>query len=95
MKRVTVPLSWLITLALPFFLGFMSIRLLITPTFLRWEYGKPNFPPDRYGFSQEQRLDLATVAIEFLASSERPEQAIRMLDDKATRLIAFRRKFSR
>ncbi len=80
MKRLSPILAWLITLALPFFLGFMNIRLLITPTFLEWEYGKTNFPPDRYGFSQEQRLELATVAIQFLASPERPEEAISMLE---------------
>ena len=58
----------------------MNIRLLITPFFLEWEYNKANFPPDRYGFSQEQRRELATVAIQFLASPQRPEEAIRMLE---------------
>jgi integral membrane protein (TIGR01906 family) len=80
MKKLTPILAWLVTLTLPFFLGFMNIRLLITPFFLEWEYGKANFPPDRYGFSQEQRLELATVAVQFLASPERPDEAIRMLE---------------
>lgn len=80
MKKQTSILVWLVALALPFFLGFMNIRLLITPFFLEWEYNKANFPPDRYGFSQEQRRELATVAIQFLASPQRPDEAIRMLE---------------
>jgi len=82
MKKLTDLLAWLIALALPFFLGFMSIRLMISPTFLKWEYEKPDFPPDQYGFTQEQRFELASVAIEFLASSERPEEAIRLLEEQ-------------
>ncbi len=82
MKKPLHPAAWLITLALPVLLGFMNIRLLISPAFLRWEYGKPNFPPDRYGFTQEERLQLAPVAVEFLASSEPPEEAIRLLQEQ-------------
>jgi integral membrane protein (TIGR01906 family) len=80
MKRVTRVLLWLIPLAMPFFLGFTNIGLLISPAFLRWEYNKPNFPPDRYGLTREQRIELATVAVEFLASYERPQEAIQMLE---------------
>jgi integral membrane protein (TIGR01906 family) len=82
MKKLTDLLAWLMTLALPFFLGFLSIRLMISPAFLKWEYEKPDFPPDQYGFTQEQRFELALVAIEFLASSERPEEAIRLLEEQ-------------
>jgi integral membrane protein (TIGR01906 family) len=80
MKRVTQVLLWLIPLAIPFFLGFTNIGLLISPAFLRWEYNKANFPADRYGLTREQRIELATVAVEFLASYERPDEAIRMLE---------------
>jgi integral membrane protein (TIGR01906 family) len=82
MKKPSHPSAWLITLALPVLLGFMNIRLLISPAFLRWEYNKPGFPPDRYGFTQEDRLELAPVAVEFLASPESPEEAIRLLGEQ-------------
>jgi integral membrane protein (TIGR01906 family) len=71
---------WLITLAMPFFLGFTNIHLLIGPAFLRWEYNKADFPVDRYGLSQEERIELATVAVEFLAATEPADEAIRMLE---------------
>jgi integral membrane protein (TIGR01906 family) len=82
MKRTRRALVWVIALAMPFFLGFTNIHLLISPVFLRWEYSKENFPTDRYGLSREQRIELATVAIEFLASTEPAEEAIRMLEEQ-------------
>jgi len=82
MKKPAHPLAWLVTLGLPILLGFMNIRLLISPAFLRWEYNKPNFPADRYGFTKEERLELAPVAVEFLASPESAEEAIRLLREQ-------------
>jgi integral membrane protein (TIGR01906 family) len=83
MKKPAHPLAWLVTLALPVLLGFMNIRLLISPAFLRWEYNKPNFPADRYGFTKQERLELAPVAVEFLASPESPDGAIRLLREQS------------
>ena len=82
MKRVTGAVALLITLGMPFLLGFANIRLLITPAFLEWEYSRPGFPPDRYGFSRQQRLELAPVAVEFLLSPDRPIEAIRLLREQ-------------
>lgn len=82
MKRFAAVLVWLVAMAVPPFLGFASIRLLISPELLRWEYGKASFPPDRYGFTREQRREYAQVAVEFLASPERPEEAIRLLAEQ-------------
>lgn len=83
MTKTYRALTWLMTLSMPFFLGFSSIHILIGPAFLRWEYNKPNFPPDRYGFSQEERIELASVAVEFLASSAPPEEAIELLEEQS------------
>ena len=82
MKRTTRVLFWLIPLAMPFFLGLTNIHLLISPAFLRWEYHKASFPADRYGLTREQRIELATVAIEFLASTEPAGEAIRLLEEQ-------------
>lgn len=82
MKKLNTVFVFLLTLSLPFFLGFLNIRLLMSPGFLEWEYNKPNFPPDGHGYSQEQRLELAPVAINFLVSAERPEEAIRLLEEQ-------------
>ena len=78
MKKV----KWLIAICLPFFLGFTNIILIANPVFLRWEYLKPTFPPDRYGLSSGQRVELATVAVEFLNSWEPPEKAIHLLTEQ-------------
>jgi integral membrane protein (TIGR01906 family) len=72
----------LIPLAMPFFLGFSNIHLLISPAFVRWEYKKASFPADRHGMTQEQRIELATVAVEFLRSTEPAQEAIRLLEEQ-------------
>ena len=50
-----------------------SVRLLITPVFPQIEYRLPGFPQDRYGFTQSDRLILATSAINYLLNQEDPE----------------------
>jgi len=82
MKKAPNALSWMITLALPIFLGLANIWLLINPALPAWEYNRPNFPADPYGFTHEQRLEYAQMAIEFLASPERPEEAIQLLAEQ-------------
>jgi integral membrane protein (TIGR01906 family) len=52
-------LSLLITLALPFLLVVLSIRLVANPWFIHLEYNRPGFPPDPYGFTTAQRTSLA------------------------------------
>jgi integral membrane protein (TIGR01906 family) len=46
-----------------------AIRLLITPAFVRFEYATPNFPPDRFGFSEADRLKWAPYAVDYLVNS--------------------------
>ncbi len=59
-------LKILIILALPFFIMLGSARLLTTEQYLALEYGKASFPPDSYGFTQQQRLELATVNMRYV-----------------------------
>jgi len=70
---------WVIILAMPVFLCLTVARALVSEAYLRYEYGKPDFPADSYGFTQQQRLELATVSIQFLWRKEPAEQAISML----------------
>jgi integral membrane protein (TIGR01906 family) len=46
-----------------------GIRLLLTNTFLEIEYGMGYFPEDTYGFTQEDRLKYAPLALEYLLNS--------------------------
>ena len=43
-----------------------SVRILLTPVFVQIEYRTPNFPPDPYGFTQEDRLRWAPYAVNYL-----------------------------
>jgi integral membrane protein (TIGR01906 family) len=72
----------LVVLAMPFFLVLTVTRVLITDWYPRYEYAKPGFPPDPYGFTQSERLDLSLVSIHFLRSPEPPEVAIEMLESQ-------------
>jgi integral membrane protein (TIGR01906 family) len=41
----------------------------MVPIFLNFEYSTPNFPPDRYGFTQEDRLAWSRIALDYLVNS--------------------------
>jgi integral membrane protein (TIGR01906 family) len=66
-------------IAMPIFLLLSAGHLVINDWFLHYEYGKPDFPADPYGFTQQQRLELATVSIRFLQRPEPAEIAIHLL----------------
>lgn len=58
----------LIPLSIPLILIMGTIRFLLTPVFVRFEYHLPYFPPDRYGFSDEERLRYAQGARKYLVT---------------------------
>ncbi len=66
MKKLTTWLSWLITLILPFILIMSAARMLFGNLYLQYEYNKPNFPPDTYGFTKQDRLYWGEISIDFL-----------------------------
>jgi integral membrane protein (TIGR01906 family) len=53
----------LIALTIPFLLIVASIRIVANPWFINFEYNRPGFPPDLYGFTQEQRTPLALAGL--------------------------------
>jgi len=61
-------LSVILIISLPFILLMGAIRLLITPAFISLEYNRPGFPPDVYGFSQEERKQWADYAVKYLVN---------------------------
>jgi len=64
---------------MPILLCLSIARALFSDAYLRYEYGKPDFPADSYGFTQAQRLELASVAIAFLNRPAPAAQAIALL----------------
>ncbi len=52
-----------IALAVPFLLVVGNIRLVANPWFIQFEYNRPGFPPDAYGFTLAQRTPLAMAGL--------------------------------
>jgi integral membrane protein (TIGR01906 family) len=57
------PLIVLIALTIPFLLVVANIRLVANPWFIQFEYNRPGFPADVYGFTLEQRTPLALAGL--------------------------------
>ena len=52
-----------IALTIPFLLVVANIRIVANPWFIQFEYGRPGFPADAYGFTPEQRAPLALAGL--------------------------------
>ncbi len=50
----------------PVLLALISVRLVMTPFFLEIVYNRPDFPVDYYGFTTQDRLELAPYALQYL-----------------------------
>jgi integral membrane protein (TIGR01906 family) len=71
-----------IIIAMPFFLGLGMILLVIDwnwPSYPAWEYGR--IPPDRYGLSLAERLDLAQQTLAYLRQPGRAADVIYLLEE--------------
>ena len=75
-------LQLLIIFMTPFFLGLTTITLIISPAYPQYEYGRPNFPPDPYGLTQAERLDLALTAVSYLERPEPAHQIVHLLENQ-------------
>ena len=60
----------LLLLTLPVALLLTSVRLLLTPAFVRLDYAVPGFPQDAYGFSTPDRISWADVSLDYLLNDE-------------------------
>jgi integral membrane protein (TIGR01906 family) len=78
-KLLLTIIRWLIILAMPFFLGLGTIRLIIAWDYPSFEYGR--IPPDQFGFTPEQRLELAHGTLDYLQRPEPAEEVIFMLEE--------------
>lgn len=63
-------LSVIIALAIPPVLVMIGVRLAMTMTFVSFEYHRPDFPPDFYGFTLDDRLRYAPYALDYLLNGE-------------------------
>jgi len=59
--------QYIIIITLPVFLLLTSVRLVMTPAFLRYEYGQPDFPAAK-GLSPAERLNIAEITLAYVKS---------------------------
>lgn len=78
-KLLITIIRWLVILSMPFFLGLGTIRLIIAWDYPSFEYAR--IPPDRFGFSREERLELAHGTLAYLQRPEPAEEVIFMLEE--------------
>ena len=57
-----------LTIAVPVLLTLLMVRLIMMPWFLEFEYNRPGFPDDIYGFTTEERLEYAPYALNYLTN---------------------------
>ena len=65
-NRLTQILKLLIILLIPVFIFSGAARLLATDSYLAFEYSKASFPPDSFGFTDQQRFILASTNIHYV-----------------------------
>jgi integral membrane protein (TIGR01906 family) len=61
-------LSYLASLLVPLALIGTALRILLTPIYFNIEYRMPYFPVDEYGMTQQERLQWAPFAVEYLVN---------------------------
>ena len=55
-----------IVIVFPVLLVLISVRIVMTPGFIAFEYNRADFPEDMYGLTREQRLYYAPFAVDYL-----------------------------
>jgi integral membrane protein (TIGR01906 family) len=71
-----------VVIALPFLLTIAMMRLVIawdSPSYPEFEFGR--IAPDRYGFTLEERLELAEATLAYLRRPEPADETIFLLED--------------
>jgi len=65
-SRLTQTLKLLTILLVTIFIVGGVVQLLATDPYLAFEYGKASFPPDSFGYTQQERFDLASSNIHYV-----------------------------
>jgi integral membrane protein (TIGR01906 family) len=78
-KALQTIVRWLVILAMPFFLGLGMIRAIIAWDYPAFEY--PRIASDRFGFTDEQRLELAQGTLRYLQRPEPAAEVINILEE--------------
>ncbi len=63
-------LRWLPIIMTPALLALTAVRIVAAPWFIDFEYRRPDFPPDMFGFTPEDRQAYGYFALEYLLYNE-------------------------
>ncbi len=58
-----------LTVLVPIVLILINVRLVMTPLYLELEYNRAGFPEDVYGFTPDDRLHYASLALNYLLNN--------------------------
>ena len=84
MSRPVVGVArWLVALAMPVFIVLLWVRIIWNPWFVAWEYNKPDFPPDQYGFTNQQRIEYILQWIDYYNGNQSPEEGAQFFSQLA------------
>lgn len=78
-KALPKIIRWFIIIAMPFFLGLGMILAVIAWDYPSFEYQR--IPPDRFGFTPEERLAYAHATLDYLQRPEPSEEVIYLLEE--------------
>jgi integral membrane protein (TIGR01906 family) len=70
-RRLLISLvTCLITLVVPLWLPLSGVRIVATNAFLHFEYNRADFPADYFGFTEQDRLQYAPYALDYLNNNK-------------------------
>jgi integral membrane protein (TIGR01906 family) len=73
-SRPNAVLTWFlrlyITIAFPLLVVMVFVRIVMSPLFPQFEYTRPGFPEDYYGFTIQDRLTYSPFAIQYLLNGD-------------------------
>jgi integral membrane protein (TIGR01906 family) len=61
---------------MPVFIVLLALRIVWNPWYVHWEYSKPDFPPDTYGFTNEERVEYVLQWIDYYNGNTSPEEGL-------------------
>src|SRR5512135_1063913 len=69
MNRLFSVASWIVTLLIPLALIGLGVRIMLTSVYLHFEYNRPDFPPDQFGFTTQDRERWGLDGVNYLLNS--------------------------
>ncbi len=77
-QKISSAFSWLAAILTPIILFGVSLNLLLTPAYIRFEYAMPHIPADEYGFSKSERFQWATQTMGYLTNTKQIQYLSRL-----------------